>query len=695
MLAEVVRETGASAGYVYLLPPGGRVLRLTLLCGDTPKLVAPWSRVPLADPVPVADAVRERRLVWVGSHEEMARSYPRSALVLPYSFAAAAAPIITDATVWGGLVLRWPASHPPRMPQWERDAVHFCCHRLGLLLRRAAAAGDPVLPGPEPRVVPPLRPRAPGPVEKTAAADFAERLPGGSCALDQDGRITFITTTAADLLGADVPGLLGARLWTELPWLAEPMVEDHFRAVVFSHEPRSFTALRPPDRWLSFHLYADASGISVRITPAAHIPTALASDVPEVPRPASPGAPGGALGLYHLLHLAAMLSEAAGVQDVVDMVADQLLPAFDAQGLILFVTEAGRLRVIGHRGYDAEVVARFDGTPLDAAPSPTTRALRDGVPSFFSSPEEAEPLYPGISRMSGKAAWAFLPLIASGRPVGCCALSHDRPHRFDQEERAALTATAGLVAQALDRAHLYDAKHDLAHGLQAALLPQALPPVPGLEVAARYLPAAHGVDVGGDFYDLIRLDEATAAAAIGDVQGHNVNAAALMGQVRTAVHATAGAPPGEVLARTNRLLTDLDTGLFTSCLYAHLDLDGHRALLASAGHLPPLLRHPGGHTEALDLPPGLLLGIDPAADYPTTEVALPPGAVLVLFTDGLVEAPGVDLGEAVAGLADRLARAGGRSMDAVAEILVEPARQAASRSDDIALLLIHPCGSGR
>lgn len=144
-------------------------------------------------------------------------------------------------------------------------------------------------------------------------------------------------------------------------------------------------------------------------------------------------------------------------------------------------------------------------------------------------------------------------------------------------------------------------------------------------MAARYLPATRGMDIGGDFYDLIRLGPTTAAAAIGDVQGHNVNAAALMGQVRTAVHATAGAAPDEVLARTNRLLTDLDPDLFTSCLYVHLDLGAHTACLATAGHPPPLLRHPDGTTEPLRLPPGLLLGIDPDAGYASTEIPLPPG----------------------------------------------------------------------
>lgn len=275
------------------------------------------------------------------------------------------------------------------------------------------------------------------------------------------------------------------------------------------------------------------------------------------------------------------------------------------------------------------------------------------------------------------AAWAFLPLIASGRPVGSLVLAYDRPHPFTPEERAVLTATAGLIAQALDRARLYDANQALSHSLQASLLPHALPRVPGLDVATRYLPTAHGMDVGGDFYDLIHLDTDLVAATIGDVQGHNVNAAALMGQVRTAVHATAGASPGQVLARTNRLLTDLDPGLFTSCLYVQLDLARHRVCLATAGHPPPLLRHPDLHTEILPLIPGLLLGIDPDAEYPETNIPLPPGAVLALYTDGLVETPGIDIDDATADLADQLAQARDQTLDALADTLIHHAQRSA------------------
>lgn len=681
-----MRVTGAGVGAVYLLPPGERVLRLALLSGVPREIAVPWAQVAVGGSTPVADALRERRLVWLGSQEELARRYPQLALVLPYPFALAAAAITGDGEEWGGLVFHWPGRHTSELHPRERDAIDDMCGHLGLLLRMAADSGRPVLPGPEPRLLPPPETRVFAASEARAAADFAERLHGGCCALGPDGRITFVTSTAAGLLGTGVRDLLGARPREALPWLNEPVAQDRYRAAVLSRRPTSFTALRPPDSLLSFHLHPDASGISVRILP---VPAGQDPDDPPPPYPAPSETTGRAAALYHFLHLAATLTEAVGVRDVVERVAEQVPYGTGARALAVMTAEEGRLRIIGHRGYTAELTGRFDAAPL-TSDTPAVHCLTTGVPSFFAGFADLKRAYPSAVLEDGMAAWAFLPLITSGRPVGSLVLAYDRPRPFPPDERALLTSVAGLIAQALDRAGLYDANHRLAHSLQAGLLPHALPRMARLDVAARYLPAGHGMGIGGDFYDLIRLDDTTAAAAIGDVQGHNVQAAALMGQVRTAVHATAGSPPGEVLARTNRLLTDLDPGLFTSCLYVHLDLAQHRACLATAGHPPAVLRHPDGRTEVLRPPPGLLLGIDAAATYSATEIALPPDSVLLLYTDGLVEVPGVDLDEVTDALAGRLARADAPSVEALADTLVHEAEQHAHRSDDVALLLIRP-----
>lgn len=684
-LLRAVLETGASAAGLYVLAPDEPVLQLAVMSGVPAPFLAPWSRVALAAPIPVAVATRQQRLVWAGGHQQLARDFPRTAVAVPYDFSLAAAPISDGTGGRGALLLMWPAGHAPQLSTDEKEAVESACQRLATVLAQSPLSDGRVPPSEVPRVLPPPPVRTPGPQEALAAVDYLERLPGGCCALDLDGRITLVTTGAVELLGEPESRLIGAHPWEILPWLRDPGFEDRYRAAVISRRPVSFSACRPPNDWLTFRLFPDGRGLSIWLSPSGKDYGPVAS------YPANGDVvPVRAGQIYHVLHLAAALTEAVGVRDVVDLVADQIVPAFGAQGMIMYAAEGGRLRTIGHRGYPEEVVAHFEGVAFCAANSPAVHALTTGEPGFYSTPDEIESDYPGLPHLTGKSARAVLPLVVSGRPVGCCILSYNQPRTFSQEERQVLTSLAGLVAQALDRARLYDAKHQLAHDLQAGLLPHSLPSVPGLAVAARYLPSARGMDIGGDFYDLIRLDEGSVAAVIGDVQGHNAAAAALMGQARTAVHAhaSAGASPGEVLARTNRLLTDLDPDRFTSCLYVHIDLRTRRACLASAGHPPPILRHPDLHTTVLQVPPGVLLGIDPDARYEATEIELPPRSVLTLFTDGLVETPGIDLERSVADLARRLKDAPPQSPDRLADVLLKNRLADMDRQDDVALMIL-------
>ncbi|WP_228973256.1 SpoIIE family protein phosphatase [Streptomyces sp. DH12] len=679
------------------------------MCGVPVEVALPWGRMAVAAPFPVADAVREDRLVWVASQDDMVRAYPRAAAGLPYRFALAAAPLPGRARCWGALLLLWPASHPEVATRRERGHITAAARRIARTLDEAPA---PPAASARPRLIPVAGDPA-GVPSHHAAADYLERLPEGAVALDLEGRITFLDSTAAALLGRDADRLRGTRPWQSLPWLDATSAEDHYRTAVISRDPVAFTTLRPPDTHLRFELHPDASGISVRVTRAAPpegtgppCPGPAASPAPAAPpaptAPASaPTAPGptgtpataapGAVQvgrLYQLLHLAAALTETVAVRDVVDLVAQQILPAFDADGLVLSAADAGRLRITGHHGYDPGVIERLDGLPLDTDLTPAGQVLATGVPSFFTDPAEMAHGYPRAPQISGKQAWAFLPLVISGRPVGCCILSYDHPRSFTADERAVLTSLAGLIAQALDRARLYDAVHDLAHGLQQALLPRSLPTVAGLRIAARYLPASHGMNVGGDFYDVIRLDSTTVAAVIGDVQGHNVAAAALMGQVRTAIHATAGAAPDEVLARTNRVLADLETDLLVSCLYAHIDLARGRAALAGAGHPPPLLYQPGRPPGPVPLDPAPLLGVDAELTCAVTDLVLTPGTTLAFHTDGLTEVPGADPDRVTADLARYLAAHASQDPDLLIDGLIRHAWTSGRYTDDIAMLLL-------
>ncbi|RKN04396.1 GAF domain-containing SpoIIE family protein phosphatase [Streptomyces radicis] len=694
LLRQAVSESGAYGGAIFLLPPGERTLWLAVITGLPREFTAPWARIWLDADIPTARCLRERHLLWTAVGD-LARHYPESAVAAPYAFALADLPLIRGDETWGVLLLLFPGDHPPQMTPGEREATHAAGERLIAALEEATRRGEPVRPEDQPRVALRRRSHRHSQEAAHAAADFAERLPGGCLAMNLSGKVTFVTRTAAELVGEPARDLIGALPWEALPWLSDPVFEDRYRSVLFSRTPASFTALRPPDRWLTFELYPDASGISARIVPA-EVPAGATAGAPAISAGETPGGlpsrsvPTRVGALYHLMRLAAVLTQAVEVNDVIDFAINPIMSAFGAQGLALLAVDNGRLRIIGHRGYPEAAIARLDGALLRTAPTPATRALNDGEATFYANPHEMDRVYAGMSTLTGKAAWAYLPLIASGRPVGCFVLAYDRPRDFPPEDRVLLTSLSGLVAQALDRALFYDAQHQLVRRLQSGLLPGTLPEIAGLDVAARYLPATRGVEIGGDFYDLIDLDGTACAAAIGDVQGHNVTAAALMGQVRTAVHATAGTAPGEVLARSNRLVADLDPGLFTSCLYAHVDLGNHRACLATAGHPPPLLRGTDGQVSVIAVPPGPLLGIDPAAGYPTAEVALPPGAVLLLYTDGLVERPGVDLGLSISDMADHLERHGDQPLETLADTLLEASPHGEIGGDDVAMLLISP-----
>ncbi|MFG2804989.1 SpoIIE family protein phosphatase [Streptomyces massasporeus] len=326
--------------------------------------------------------------------------------------------------------------------------------------------------------------------------------------------------------------------------------------------------------------------------------------------------------------------------------------------------------------------SEWPDAPVTALPT-LQAALRDGRMSLWPAGSVLEPGLAGI----GPGGLAVLPLPAKSGVAGVCLVGWDTSHEFAPEERALLTATAGLVGQALKRAHAYDAEQELATMLQRSLLPRRLPRLPGGTAVARYLPARRGLQVGGDWYDVIALSENKVALVIGDVQGHSAGAATIMGQMRTAVRAYAveGHPPDVVVAHANRLLVGMETDLFATCCYVELDMEEGNALFVRAGHLAPLVRHPDGSTAEIAVEGGLPLGVLADAEFPLTALALTPGSVLALVTDGLVESADLQVDEGMRLVRQALAAADpadpGRMADA---LLGEDGR----REDDVAVLLL-------
>ncbi|MFI2214855.1 SpoIIE family protein phosphatase [Streptomyces sp. NPDC020141] len=526
-----------------------------------------------------------------------------------------------------------------------------------------------------------------------------DRIPRGFLSLDRLGRIVYLNQSAETILRRGRPDVVGQVLWEALPWLGKPLYEDHFRAALISHSPVRFVARHPPDAWLSFSLYPSHDGVTVVMVPADGQPeeppaeghgSAIREPAPErAEGPGEPAAPAddSVSVLYRPVALAIALTEAVTARQVSAVVTEELLPAFGGGQLAIYLLHDRHLFLAWETGFPQGFLDRFDGVALDAR-LPGVETLTSGRPLFYESMQRLAAAYPGIPLDAHVGARAFLPLIASGRPVGSCILGFDQPRDFSHEERTVLTALAGLIAQALERAQRYDSEAALARGLQDALLPHRLPVLRNATTVGRYLPGTQGMEVGGDWYDVVETGRGL-ALVIGDVQGHGVPAAATMGQLRSAVRAfaLAGHDPQEVMSGTNRLLIDLDPGQFASCCYAVVDPGTGRTQAVRAGHPQPLLRHPEGRTEVLDLEGGVVLGVDPTATYPVTELRLESGAVLALYTDGLVERPGADIDLGVERLRAALAECGSGPLAETADRLIGEARQATDRPDDIALLL--------
>ncbi|MFI9613505.1 SpoIIE family protein phosphatase [Streptomyces sp. NPDC052023] len=596
--------------------------------------------------------------------------------------------------------------------------------RLADLLREAAGGKQPSGPlllrttGGAPRVVEVCGPdaAAAGPdqpvdgivLDAGSMADAAaDQLPQGVFCMDRLGLIVYANPRAAELLGEPRARFLGRALWEGVPWLGQSACEDHLRAALLSPQPVHFHVRRPSPGeretgderfeaydgdWLSLSVHPGPEFLTCTVAPAQR-----GSQAPDPPE-AADEAPGAEVATTSLVHrpivLAIALTEATTARQVSAVVMQELLPAFGGRRLAIYLLQDRHLYLAWETGFPLGFLAPFEGVGLDAR-LPGVETLTTGQPLFFDSMQQLANTYPGIPLDATEGARAFLPLIASGRPVGSCILGFDRPRSFSTEERTVLTALAGLIAHAMEKAQRYETEAALARGLQRALLPRRLPVHPGVETAGRYLPGTQGMDVGGDWYDVVEAGDGL-ALVIGDVQGHGVQAAATMGQLRSAVRAFAldDRPPDEVLSGTNHLLIDLDPGQFASCCYVRLDPLTGRAMVARAGHPPPLLRRPGGRTRVLDIAGGVVLGVDPFARYPVTELVMDPGAVLALYTDGLVERVGHDIDEGISALRVALAkggasasRRGGRSLVTLADRLTAAARHSADRPDDIALLL--------
>ncbi|CAL9526426.1 SpoIIE family protein phosphatase [Streptomyces collinus] len=452
----------------------------------------------------------------------------------------------------------------------------------------------------------------------------------------------------------------------------------------------------------------------------------LIGTLQEVTEP-TPGTPAGRSAVTgdwrrsreaFLLDAGRALAEARSTQEVLRVTANLSMPGFSPDGLAVFSVEGDRLTLIGHHGPHQQAgESPFTHMALDTD-YPAAEVARTGRAVYLSSPEHYQSRYPltwPLAQSFGRHSWAFLPLTVAGRTMGAWMAAFAYPVAFTPDERSVLTTVARMLAQALARAGVAESERALTDGLQRTMLPRlGAQRIPGMSVAARYVPTGGGLQVGGDWYDVIPLPSGRFALVIGDVQGHDVRAAGLMGQLRIALRAYAseGHRPDAVLSRASRFLhgigdEDPADPRFATCVYVEVDPANGVLDIARAGHPDPAIRMADGTVLARPTAGGLPLGINPDADYPTTRLALEAGETMLLCTDGLIETGGHDLDSGWRRLRAILEEHKG-DLEELADALVQAVHGPSShhttgpladrREDDIAMLLLsrqeEGCGCG-
>lgn len=343
-----------------------------------------------------------------------------------------------------------------------------------------------------------------------------------------------------------------------------------------------------------------------------------------------------------------------------------------------------------------EIIGAFPVSPQD--PNGPGKVLRTGKPEVLpaitdeiraaiaQTPEHLETLHqlPLHSAL-------VMPLAARGHVLGTLSLIRERDERFAHTEYGLAEEISRRAGMALDNASLYERERLAAITLQRSLLPRALPSLPGALCAARYVPGAAGTEVGGDWYDVIPLSADTAVYVVGDVMGRGIAAAAIMGQLRSAVRAYSldEHSPAEIIQRVDRMVNTLDDPPITTCVVARYNGTTRELQIATAGHLPPVLVHRGGAAEVISLDPGLPLGVGGAV-FSETAMTLDVGASLLLFTDGLVENPEQAVDEGLARLTEAATNAvrEGSTVEQIADAVLKRMRRDDEQDDDDTALLI-------
>ncbi|MEV4331680.1 SpoIIE family protein phosphatase [Streptomyces sp. NPDC049597] len=539
-------------------------------------------------------------------------------------------------------------------------------------------------------------------------------LEAGAYAVDADGAIVAVNGAAEALLGRSAEDLLGADAHDLLHRDSNGMGIPRTRCSMME----AFVARRTRQEELGYFERGDGTLLTM-----SWLATPLRLGADEV----------GALVVFHehettgphlqdsafsmellpelerlalLAETTTQLTSTLDVEEALDRLVRLVVPLLADWAIVDLIRDNDEVwrAVVAHEE-DGRLVRREDlegaMPPVPAAsPQPLSRALR-GAGSTLATPEtyqgppdsgiavEQRRLFEGTHMHSAVIA----PIRGLREVLGALTLGRsDRPDAFTGADIPLLEDITRRAGLALDNARLYQRQRKVSETMQRHLLPQ-MPRVPGLEMAARYLPAPHASQVGGDWYDAFRLPDHALALVIGDVVGHDLDAAADMAQLRNILRAYAWSqkePPSVVMSHVDEALSHISEVEMATVIFGRLERDGAgqwRLRWTNAGHPPPLLVTYDGQSRYLDDGHGILLGSHVSMPREDGTAVLPPQSTLVLYTDGLIESPGRSLDDGLERLRRNAASLAHRPLEAFTDLLMERSRPQ-DNDDDVALLLV-------
>ena len=407
------------------------------------------------------------------------------------------------------------------------------------------------------------------------------------------------------------------------------------------------------------------------------------------------------LGL--LAEATTLLTTSLDVETTLRRLTALMVPIFADWSVVDLLDENGRPRRVGVGHLDPRLAARLleleQRYPIDLnAPTPSAAVLRGGpaqlmpevTDDWLARSIRSPELLAAYRQAGPMTSIVTVPLRARGKVLGALSLiGIGAGRRFGEADLRLAEDLGRRAGLAVDNARSFERELRVAETLQRTLLPSSAPKLAGFELAVRYVPGSAGVKVGGDWYDLIPGLDGSAVVVVGDVMGHDLRAAALMGRLRSALRAYAieDDRPGTLVGRLDNMMQRLEEDELATLVVARISPDGTSVTYANAGHPPPLLVAPDGSTQYLEEGRSVLLGVAAEVEHAEATIAIDPGATLLLYTDGLVEERNTSVGEGLAILADEAARRAGSGLETTCDAILGRL-EAAKRADDIALLAI-------